>query len=101
MEIQVSETRQRERGWVWATLFIAMGFFFIINFFYRGSAEIHPLLTGVGLLLLVPHAFRQPVRFTKPLWPQLKSPPRASRPIVWLAIAGIALIVAGLIVHWM
>ena len=92
MEIQVSDVQQKQRSWVWGTLFVAMGLFNVIDFFYQGRTAIHSLLTGVGFLLFTPKAFLHPLHFTKPLRPQLIPSPVTSKPIAWLSIVGTVLI---------
>ena len=96
----MTDTQQQDRGWVWAALFLIFGIFNVIEYFYQGGTTLHPFLTGAGFLLIAPQAFLHPVRFTKPLWPQFKSAPRAATLIDWLAIFGIALLIAGVIVRW-
>ena len=76
---------QQKRSWLWGTLFVAMGLLNIATYLYRGRTELHPLLTGVGFLLLAPQAF---LRF--PLGHMLT---------LGIAMLGLSLMVIGLCVH--
>jgi hypothetical protein len=41
---------------LWGTLIAAIGLLNIAMYLYRGRAELHQLLTGVGFLLIAPQA---------------------------------------------
>lgn len=76
---------QQKRSWLWGTLFVAMGPLHIVTYLYRERAELHPLLTGVGFLLVAPQAA---LRF-----------PRGYMLTLGVAMLGLLLMVAGLLVH--
>lgn len=88
------------RGWIWAALFVGMGLIGVADWLYSSMTELHRLMSGIGFFLLAPQAFLHPLRFNKPLLPQFKSKPRTARPTDWLAIAGIIMLVLGLLIRW-
>lgn len=93
--------QSKERGWVWAILFVAIGAINIADWLYGARTNTYHFLFGLGFLLVAPQAFLHPIRLTAPLRGQFKIKPRASTPIDWLAIAGIVLLVSGLVVRWL
>lgn len=89
-------TRQRRRGWAWATLFVILGVIYISDGL-RGSAEDgYRLLMGAGFLLAAAQAFFSPVNFASP---RLKGSKTTA--IDWIGFGGMLLLAAGLVVRWL
>lgn len=92
---------QPGRGWLLAILFAAFGLLNIADYFYASREDIHRIVSGVGFLLMAPHAFFHPIRFTKPIRAQFEGPSRALTPLDGLAVIGVVFLVAGLMMRWL
>ena len=86
---------RKKRGWVWATLFTVMGIIYVTDGLRSHDAQMGLLLIGAGFVLAAPQAFFSPISFAKPNLNFLKL-----APVDWLGMAGVLLVVTGLVVRW-
>ncbi|MEN1926667.1 hypothetical protein WCE55_10785 [Luteimonas sp. MJ293] len=91
----MDDTRSsQKRGWVWTTLLVAMGAIYLTDGLREPGAELYRLLMGTGFLLMAPQAFFRPSR-------PAKSTLRTAQPVDWLAMMGVAVLIAGIVVRFL
>ncbi|MEO7068804.1 MAG: hypothetical protein ABI114_17985 [Rhodanobacter sp.] len=76
---------QQQRSWLWGLLFVLLGLLNLAMYLYRGGAELHSLVIGIGLLLIAPYGalhFRGGDRLT-----------------IGLGMLGMTLVAIGIFVH--
>lgn len=83
---------QKKRGWFLATVFLLYAAVYISDALRDPANEGMRLMTGVGTLLLVPHAFLSPKKFSGgKLWP--------TNLTGWLAALGVLVVVVSFVVR--
>ena len=91
------------RGYVLAILFLLVGVGSLAEWIYGGRVETNELLKGLGFVLMAPDAHLNPIDLSAPLRTLLKPrrPAHTNRTVQYVAMAGFALVVAGLAVAWL
>ncbi|WP_057505959.1 hypothetical protein [Stenotrophomonas pictorum] len=87
---------RKKRGWIWATFFTVMGIIYVTDGLRSPETEMGRLLMGAGFLLAAPQAFFSPISFANPDLKFIKV-----SPVDWLGMAGVLLLVSGLVVRWL
>src|SRR5690606_19934708 len=64
MEVEEVDRVQKKRGWFWAIAFLLFAAVYISDGLTDPANETMRLLAGVGMLLVVPHAFLSPRAFS-------------------------------------
>jgi hypothetical protein len=88
---------QPQRGTWWPLLIAFLGVFGLLDYFYKSNFSIHDLLRGVGFLLMLPEAYLHPANFALG---KRQAKLRQSTATTWLALFGVALAVAGVLLEW-
>jgi len=93
------------RGYVLAALFLLVGLGSLADWLYGTRAELSELLKGLGFVLMAPDAHLNPVNLSAPLRTLLRPQPspntNTNRVAQYVAMAGFALVITGLIVRWL
>lgn len=85
-------------SWVWLIGFFLLAAYYLASCI-RAPAP-HYALSAFGFFCMGLHAFKRPVSFTGPLWPQAKAPLSSALTVDILGVVGVALAVAGAIWRW-
>lgn len=82
----------RKRGWFWAIAFFVFAAVYITDGLRDPVDRTIHLMTGVGMLLLVPHAFLYPKGLTsRGLWP--------TNLTGWMVVLGVLLVAISLVIR--
>lgn len=82
----------KKRGWFWAIAFSAFGLVYITDVLRDPGDPTVGLLAGVGMLLLVPHAFLYPQDFAS-------RTPRPTNLTGWMVVFGVLLVAISLVIR--
>jgi hypothetical protein len=89
-------SNQKDRGWIMAPLFTVLGVIYLMDGLRNPDTELYRLLMGAGFLLAAPQAFFHPIRLSRG-----KIRTSLETPSDWLAVIGVFLLIAGLVVRWL
>ena len=95
-----THSSKEQRGPGWAILFLILGLFALADYFFKSTHAVHDILRGIGFLLAIPQIYLHPPRYTR-LATASEFKLRLQSPVFWLAILGIALLLAGLAGEWL
>ena len=98
METQPQLTDSRASRWVWLLFLGAISVYFFASFAVDRSS--HYILSAFGFLCIALHAYKHPVSFSRPLWPQLKEPHKTVRSFELLGLVGVVLAIIGAVLRW-
>ncbi|WP_157745262.1 hypothetical protein [Luteimonas chenhongjianii] len=98
METQTQLTDSKASRWVWLLFFGAISVYFFASFAANRSP--HYALSAFGFLCLGLNAYKNPVSFSGPLWPQVKGPHKTARGFELLGLIGAALAFIGAVWRW-
>ncbi len=95
----ISHVSKSKAGrWVWLLFFLALSIYFFASFARERAA--YYALSAFGFLCMGLHAYKYPISFSKPLWPQIRGPHQTARKSELLGIIGIVLAITGAAWRW-
>ena len=98
LEVMSQTSSSKATSWVWLVGFFVLAAYYLASCIRTPSP--HYALSAFGFFGIGLHAFKRPVSFTGPIWPQVTVPRASALTAEILGVVGVVLAVAGAIWRW-